>query len=74
MATFEIVVAPFVAQVYLGIILGNLKDGVSVRFMLSRSNGHLRFSPKNRNEVWIDPGVKIAFGGSYNEQYKILSL
>ncbi|KAE8130665.1 hypothetical protein BDV38DRAFT_289425 [Aspergillus pseudotamarii] len=72
--TLEIVVAPVIAQVYLGTIEGNLKDGLSVRFNLSSSEGRLDFYLKNGNEVWLKFDLRIRFGGYYVDEMRLLSI
>ncbi|KAE8316271.1 hypothetical protein BDV41DRAFT_573937 [Aspergillus transmontanensis] len=71
--TFEILVAPVVAQVYLGIIEGNIKDGLSVQFNLSHSAGRLQFYLKYGNEVWLSLNMSIKFGGEYQQDMKLFT-
>ncbi|KAE8336057.1 hypothetical protein BDV24DRAFT_168616 [Aspergillus arachidicola] len=73
-ATLEIAVAPVINQVYLGIIEGNLKDDVSVRFNLSQSMGSLRFYLRNGNEVWISLSVRIEYGPQFYEERRLVTI
>lgn len=66
--------AKIIAQVYIGIIEGSLKDGVNVKLNLSQEKGELRFYLKNGNEVWIHTDVQITFNGDYQTDYKLLSI
>lgn len=61
--TLDITVAPIIALVYIGIIDGNMKDGVNVKLNLSQAKGELRSYLKNGNEVWIYMDVAIVLTG-----------
>jgi len=71
--TLDITVAPIIAQVYIGIIDGNLKDDVNVKLNLSQAKDRLRFYLRNGNEVWIHTDVQITFGGRYQDDFQLLS-
>lgn len=65
--------APVVNQVYIGLIEGSLKDGLSVKFNLSSSDGRFELFLKNGNELWLELDLRIRFGGMWNHTQKIFS-
>ncbi|KXH51527.1 hypothetical protein CNYM01_07679 [Colletotrichum nymphaeae SA-01] len=63
-----------VTGIVLGNIFGNLKDGVGVKVNLLTTKGEIRIYLKNGNEVWVHLDVKIVFDGSYQGDYKIITI
>ena len=74
LSTLEIGVSVSVAGVNLGDIYGNLQDGVGVKIDLFVAKGEIKFYLKNGNEIWVHVSVQITFDGSYEGDYKIVSI
>lgn len=58
----------------IGNIFGNLKDGVGVKVDLFLAKGSINIYLKNGNEVWVHLDVKVKFDGSFDGDYKILTI
>ncbi|KAF5679235.1 hypothetical protein FHETE_976 [Fusarium heterosporum] len=71
--TFEIGLSPAIAGLNVGIIYGNLKDGVNLKIDLDYYKGLTRFYLKNGNEVWTHLDVKVSFDGHFEGDYKIFT-
>jgi hypothetical protein len=57
-----------------GNIFGNLKDGVGVKVDLFLAKGSIKIYLKNGNEVWVHLDIKVKFDGSFDGDYKILTI
>lgn len=64
----------YVAGISLGNLYGQLQDGVGVKVDLLVVKGEIKFYLKNGNELWTYLDISISFDGSYNGDYKIVSL
>jgi len=63
-----------VVGISLGNIYGNLKDGVGLNIDLIAAKGSIKFYLKNGNEVWVHLDIGIVFDGTYQGDYKIISI
>ncbi|CAI6079882.1 unnamed protein product [Clonostachys chloroleuca] len=72
--TFEIGVSVSILGINIGNIFGNLKDGVGVKVDLFLAKGSIKIYLKNGNEVWVHLDVKVKFDGSFDGDYKILTI
>ncbi|KAL8699576.1 MAG: hypothetical protein Q9201_005923 [Fulgogasparrea decipioides] len=70
----EIGVNVSVLGISLGTLYGNLQEGVGVDVDLFLAKGEIKFYLKNGNEVWVHLGLQVTFDGSYEGDYKIISL
>ncbi|TPX11353.1 uncharacterized protein E0L32_001171 [Thyridium curvatum] len=74
LASLELGVNVYVAGISLGNLYGQLQDGVGVKVDLLVVKGEIKFYLKNGNELWTYLDISISFDGSYNGDYKIVSL
>jgi hypothetical protein len=58
----------------LGNIYGDLRDGSSLKIDLFHATGSLRFYLKNGNEFWTGLDIKVKFNGSFEGDYKIITI
>ncbi|CAG9938631.1 unnamed protein product [Clonostachys rosea f. rosea IK726] len=72
--TFEIGVSVSILGINVGNIFGNLKDGVGVKVDLFLAKGSIKIYLKNGNEVWVHLDIKVKFDGSFDGDYKILTI
>ncbi|CAJ0538541.1 Ff.00g066020.m01.CDS01 [Fusarium sp. VM40] len=72
--TFEIGVSISIVGINVGNIFGNLKDGVGLKVNLFVAKGEIRIYLKNGNEIWVHLDIKVTFDGSFEGDYKILSI
>lgn len=72
--SLEIGVLVSVVGISLGNLYGNLKDGVGVDVDLFVASGSIKFYLKNGNEVWVHLDIKIRFDGSFEGDYKIITI
>ncbi|CAH0032817.1 unnamed protein product [Clonostachys rhizophaga] len=72
--TFEIGVSVSILGINIGNIFGNLKDGVGVNIDLFLAKGSIKIYLKNGNEVWVHLDVKVKFDGSFEGDYKIITI
>ncbi|KAJ9309129.1 hypothetical protein DTO217A2_1498 [Paecilomyces variotii] len=73
-STYDIRIDPVFNGIYVGAITGSLKDGMAIQFNLFTTQGITRIYLKNGNEVWINLDQKIRFDGSFQGDYKILTI
>ncbi|KAH7035694.1 uncharacterized protein B0I36DRAFT_382351 [Microdochium trichocladiopsis] len=71
--TFALAYSPTIAGINLGTIYGNLKDGVAVNADLKTVKGQIKTYLKNGNEIWNYIDIQIAYNGSYQGDYKIMT-
>ncbi|KAI1261487.1 hypothetical protein F5Y18DRAFT_440375 [Xylariaceae sp. FL1019] len=72
--SFDIKLKPIIVGQYLGIINGNLKDGLNIKLDLQILKGWMKYYLKNGNELWIHIDQKVIFDGSWEGDYKILTM
>ncbi|KAH7311490.1 hypothetical protein B0I35DRAFT_514256 [Stachybotrys elegans] len=72
--TYETGVEVAIMGISLGIITGNLKDGVGVSFALVALSGSVKLYLKNGNEIWVHQYIKTPFSQDIDEERKIDSL
>lgn len=72
--TFEITINPNINGINAGDINGNLKDGVVLNVDLYTAKGRTKLYLKNGNETWVSLDLKIIFDGSFQGDYKIMTL
>lgn len=65
---------PVFNGIYTGAVTGSLKDGVSIRINLFTMKGAAKFYLRNGNQLWIRLDQYSSFIGSYEDDYKILTL
>lgn len=57
--------------IYVGIISGNLKEGIDINVDLFTMKGSMRIYLKNGNEAWVELDQKITFNGHYQVNRRI---
>ncbi|CAH0058548.1 unnamed protein product [Clonostachys solani] len=72
--TFEIGVSVSILGINIGNIFGNLKDGVGVNIDLFLAKGSIKIYLKNGNEVWVRLDVSVKFDGTFQGDYKIITI
>ncbi|CAF3445963.1 unnamed protein product [Fusarium graminearum] len=72
--TFEITINPNINGINAGDINGNLKDGVVLNVDLYTAKGRTKLYLKNGNETWVSLDLKIIFDGSFQGDYKTMTL
>ncbi|GIJ90101.1 hypothetical protein Asppvi_009051 [Aspergillus pseudoviridinutans] len=72
-SSYDMTCTPAIGGIYVGIVNGNLKDGVGLRINLYNFKGALRWYLKNGNELWIHHDVKVIFDGYFEGDRKIIT-
>ncbi|VUC28272.1 unnamed protein product [Clonostachys rosea] len=72
--TFEIGVSVSILGINIGNIFGNLKDGVGIKVDLFLAKGSIKIYLKNGNEVWVHLDVSVKFDGTFQGDYKIITI
>ncbi|KAJ9220438.1 hypothetical protein DTO207G8_8433 [Paecilomyces variotii] len=73
-STLDIRIDPVINGIYVGAITGSLKDGVAIQFNLFTTKGITKIYLKNGNEVWLNLHQKVKFDGTFQGDYKILTI
>ncbi|KAJ9355782.1 hypothetical protein DTO027B9_3936 [Paecilomyces variotii] len=73
-STLDMGINPVFNGIYTGAVTGSLKDGVSIRINLFTMKGAAKFYLRNGNQLWIRLDQYSSFIGSYEDDYKILTL
>ncbi|KAE8379343.1 hypothetical protein BDV26DRAFT_291366 [Aspergillus bertholletiae] len=71
--TLDGLFSPSIMGISLGNLEGNMKDGIRVKFALSKANGALVYYLKNGNEIWARLDIDVVFNGSYHDDFKLCS-
>lgn len=72
---YNIVVLPTICGIKLGDEFSeNLVDGMTIKFQIVAANGALKYYLKNGDEVWTNIDIQTTFAGTYEGDYKIITL
>lgn len=72
--TFEVGLDVTVATIRVGHIAGNLRDGIVLQINLFLVTGEIKVYLKNGNEMWVHLSLKIRWDGSYDGDFKVITI
>ncbi|KAL5364264.1 hypothetical protein BJX96DRAFT_157043 [Aspergillus floccosus] len=70
-STFECCLTPVLNGLYVGMISGNLKEGIHINVDLFTMKGSMFIYLRHANEAWVELDQKIIFGGHYQVDRRI---